>query len=436
MGSDAFVMRVSPDGNTIVYSIVFGGSSDDFLYGLALAADGTSVYVSGMTLSGDLPTTPGAPQPSMAGGRDGWMGRISSEGTVSLMTYLGGTADDSAGAIATNAIGEVVIVGSTYSDDFAMTPGTYRTTPTPGTATSTWADAFVLKLDPAEDLVYSTFIGAGASVAAVALDASGRVYLAGLAFSTSFPTTPGASDSTCDACGVLGNGHLTVLSADGASLLYGTFLGGSFAEFANSVALMPSGDILVGGQTLSSDFPTTAGAFQTEAMGGSDGFVLRFGALDGGAPGALVMATLVGGEGDDSLVLHQAGSMAALVTLSTTSQTLPVPFAVQETSGGGPASAWIGSLLVDGTDVLVGTYWGIGNTTPIAARIRDDGASTAVIATFITNSPDQIVMPRLVAPAGLDAVKPAAGVSQDEFLVAIFKAFGFPPFWFPPGGTP
>jgi len=76
---------------------------------------------------------------------------------------------------------------------------------------------------------------------------------------------------------------VTKLNATGSVLAYSTYLGGTGDEEASGIALDSAGNAYVTGDTLSSDFPTTAGAFQTTYGGSIDAFVTRLNAT-GSAP--------------------------------------------------------------------------------------------------------------------------------------------------------
>ena len=132
-------------------------------------------------------------------------------------------------------------------------------------------DAFVAKISPAGEVLWSTFLGgAEADTAfALALDAEGSVYVAGNTASSDFP-------STLPRLGVVGmsNGFLTKLGADG-TLKYSIAFGGEGVDTVTGLGIGASGEAYITGWTYSTAFPTTQGGFQTTA-GTSNGFAIKF----------------------------------------------------------------------------------------------------------------------------------------------------------------
>jgi hypothetical protein len=147
-----------------------------------------------------------------------------------------------------------------------------------------------LVIDPG--LLYSTYIGGGGheEPRPIAVDGNGRAYVAGRTSSIDFPTTPGAPDRTLN--GPF-DAYVAMLNPNGSALLYSTYLGGSGDEEARGIAVN-HGRVYVTGRTDSTDFPTTAGAFDTTANGLRDVFVSK---LD--VQGGVVYSTYLGGSGDD-----------------------------------------------------------------------------------------------------------------------------------------
>src|SRR5262249_35464814 len=142
-------------------------------------------------------------------------------------------------------------------------------------------DAFVSKLNAAGSaLLYSTFLGGSSEGYGIAIDASGNAYVTGLSGSSNFPTTAGAFQTTFG--GGASGAFFSKLNASGSALLYSTFLGGSdtennwYATPVSSIAVDSLGNVYLTGNTGSSNFPITQGAFQTTGKGSLDAFISKF----------------------------------------------------------------------------------------------------------------------------------------------------------------
>jgi len=134
-----------------------------------------------------------------------------------------------------------------------------------------------LVIDPV--LVYSTLLGGNGAdgISDVELDASGNAYVVGITTSTDFPTTPGVVDEVGDGSAVQRDVFVAKLSADGTTLLWATYLSGSKGDEARDLVLDADGNVHIVGHTLSTNFPTTTGAFDTAHFGNTrtDGFVVK-----------------------------------------------------------------------------------------------------------------------------------------------------------------
>jgi hypothetical protein len=187
---DAFVTKLGPAGNALVYSTYLGGStSDDSGYGIALNSN-NNAYITGQTASADFPTTGGAYQTANNGGADAFVTKLGSAGnSLAYSTYLGGTDSDAGKGIALDSSNNAYITGFTNSADFPTTGGAYDT------SFNGAADVFVTKLSSAGNtLAYSTYLGGedGDGGDGIALDSSNNAYITGGTSSANFPTTPDA----------------------------------------------------------------------------------------------------------------------------------------------------------------------------------------------------------------------------------------------------
>jgi Beta-propeller repeat len=263
VGCDGFLSKLTGDGASIVYSTYFGGSSMDFINGLAVDASGAA-YVAGYTSSTDFPTTAGAfdrtcGNDGMCGSTDpftrdsdGFVAKISADGsTLIYSTYIGGSISETVLGIAVNGAGEAAIVGQTGSADFPTTPGA------PDRSRSSLEDAFVTKLSAdGSTLVYSTYFGGNGNVDVgidVAFDPSGNVYVAGATDSTDLPVVGAFQPSLASITAGIGDGFILKLSPGGA-IAFSTYFGGDSQDSIDSVAFDATG-VYVAGYTNSTTVP-------------------------------------------------------------------------------------------------------------------------------------------------------------------------------------
>lgn len=233
---------------------------------------------------------------------------------LSWSTMIGGAGIDCPLFMAGDASGNSVLVGFTRSPGYPTTVGAYDRTANGN------EEAFVSKFDAMGGLVFSTFLGgSGADYGhTVALDAEGRAIVGGYAGGGSFPTTVGAYDRTYG--GGTYDGFALKLAADGASLVYSTFFGGSGTDVITGVAESAAGDLILAGMTESSNLPSTPNAFDPTFNGYIDGFIAK---LDGGAT-SLLHATFLGAPSEDLLLAAALGAGDKLIVGGMT-QSLDFP---------------------------------------------------------------------------------------------------------------
>jgi len=279
----------------LLQTTYLGGTGTDSIYALAVDASG-DVLVAGTTYSSDFPGTTGGAQPASRGGRDAFVARLDNRlRTMIRATYLGGSGNDDAYAMKIDASGNVFIAGTTDSTDLAGVAGGAQATLGGGT------DAFVASFDNAlRSLVQATYLGgAGAdSVAALALDASGRVFVTGATSSTNFPGTGGGAQPVHGGGAIVADGFAARLEGSLAVLTQATYLGGNDADSANAIALDANGEVFVAGDTYSRNFPGTAGGAQPVIGSGlfaHDAFIAK---LNAGLT-VLRQATYLGGSDND-----------------------------------------------------------------------------------------------------------------------------------------
>jgi hypothetical protein len=382
--ADAFVTKLDPTGSALVYSTTLGGSGFDRGFGIAVDASGNA-YVMGLTNSVDFPTTAGAVQPTLAGGWfDAFVTKLNPTGSALVYsTFHGGDGFDCSFGIAVDAAGSAYVTGLTDSRNFPTTAGAFQTT------IGGSSDAFVTKLNPAGSaLVYSTYLGGSGQDEGlgIAVDRADSAYVTGRTGSANFPTTVGAFRTTI---GGPGDAFVTKLNPAGSALVYSTAVGGSDFDRGFGIAVDAAGSAYVTGETFSSDFPTTAGAFQTTFAGVEDVFVTKVDPTGS----ALVYSTYLGGSGYDlgsGIAVDALPNANAYVAGLTASADFPTtPGAFQATFGGGvdafvakitdivlPASPTIGKVSGGGAIEVTG---GTGTFDFVVQRQTADGSIQGVL---------------------------------------------------------
>ncbi len=296
---DVFAMKLDGDGQ-LVYATLLGGGEDDFAGGLAVDGGG-SAWLAGGTYSDGLssaifPTTANAYDATPNGGRDAFVARLSANGSALLYsTFAGGSGNDHVEALALRG-GAAVAAGWTTSADFAVPAGGYDTVKTGP------FDAFTFALTPsAATLDFWTYLGGddtasvtGERALALALDVGGNLIIAGSTGAADFPATVGAFDLSF---GGGSDGFVAKISANGASLLWATYLGDAADDEVAALQLTSTGDVILGGFTGSVNFPVSPDAFDAALGGLTDGFLARL----TGSGVLLPYATFLGGGDDDRI---------------------------------------------------------------------------------------------------------------------------------------
>jgi hypothetical protein len=272
---DAFLAELDPSGSMLVFSTLVGGRGDDAGGGPKLDTQG-NVVLAGATTSTNFPITPGAFQTRHADGprslpSDGYVMAFDPSGSRLLWsTFLGGPTFDTLHGLALGPDDAPYVTGETCGG-FPVTSGVFQMT------YGGECDHVVARLTPnGVDLAYASYLGgSGGDLEAegIAVGPSGRAFLIGETASTDFPVTKNAfQDSLAGDV----DGYVSVVSADGATLEFSTYFGGSAADSSagSGPGLDAQGTLSFAGFTESEDLPTTANAFQPSFDALDDVFLL------------------------------------------------------------------------------------------------------------------------------------------------------------------
>ena len=390
----------------LTFSTYLGGTNDEgavWFSGLVSIAvdDLGNRYVVGSTRSPDFPTTEGGKR-TLSGDVDIFVTKIAPGGKILYSTYVGGPCEDVATDIAVDADGNAYLSGRAHGGVCMAEVN---------------AGALVAKLDPTGGLVYAIAFGgalADTSIAqAIAVDAEGHAYIAGVTSSPDFPITPGAFRSQ-DCADGYSDGFVAKLSADGHTLEYSTFLCGTAHESLNGIAVDAAGSAYVVGSTESKDFPTL-GAIQGAPRGGPvavTGFLTKL--LPNGS--GLAFSTYLGGSTNDvvgDVALDKEGNV--YLTGQTESDDFPTtPGVIQERPGNRLcfytlcSDAFVTKIDTNGTAIVYSTLlYGEGNDG--GSRIAVDALGDA----YVVGSTASLYFPIV------GAFQPASHGPRDGFVAKL-----------------
>ncbi|HYL78612.1 MAG TPA: hypothetical protein VEU96_30755 [Bryobacteraceae bacterium] len=350
--TDAFLVHVQTQQFFAGFdATLIGGSGEDRI--TALVASGSTVLGVGVTDSPDLPVKL-AFQPALAGGKDAFVftaGPFSS--AVQQLSYLGGSADDAAYAVAITSAG-IVVGGETQSPDFPVVGG-WQTAQRQGPS-----DAFVALLKYASSgmmiLQSSALLGGSGEDRIQAITVRSVPYyyyfssspVIAVTGTTSSPDFP-LLNPVQDKFGGVTDAFLLRLDVRDGSLSFSTFLGGSDAEEGTAVAMDAQDNIAVAGATHSTDLQTVQ-ALQPNPAGGEDGFLAYIDANN-----RLQQLSYFGGSGDDHIYGVAFAGTTARIVGSTTSTDLPLvnPWQIAKDDGMDGFIADVGTAYIIAPDRLV-----------------------------------------------------------------------------------
>ncbi|MBX3165561.1 MAG: SBBP repeat-containing protein [Bacteroidetes bacterium] len=188
---------------------------------------------------------------------------------------------------------------------------------------------------------------------ALLLTATATLSITGYALSSNFPVTAGAYDQTHN--GGPSDVFVTKLNSTGTALIYSTFIGGSSDDIGRSISVDGSGNAYVTGDVVSSNFPTTAGAYDQTHNGGTyDVFVTKLNP----SGNALVYSTFIGGNGnDEARGITLDGNGNAYIT-GYASNNFPVTLGAYDQTHNGNYDVFVTKLNSTGSSLMYSTFVG------------------------------------------------------------------------------
>ena len=252
-------------------------------------------------------------------------------------SFLGGGDDDYGNAVAADSSGNMYETGVTYSTSAGD------------------GDVLARKISPdGSAFLYTADLGgSGDDVGfGIAVDVNGFAYIGGRTTSGDFPTANAFQNQNYSPSGA-GNAFVLGLDPTG-KITFSTYIGGSYDDGGNAVALDNQGNVYLTGYTSSNDFPTSTGSFQRSRQGGADAFVAKF-ANDGTA----IYSTYIGGGSDDeAYAIAVDGSGNAYIAGYTYSDSFPQVNAPYQHSRHGGQEGFVSEVKNDGSGLVFSTFIG------------------------------------------------------------------------------
>ncbi len=413
-GVDAGINKYNPLGTGIVYATYYGGSSGDLPNNLVVNTN-NELAMTGSTSSPNLPTTPGCYDNTLNGSSDAYVVRFNATGTALIgATYVGGSGadaqnifslspnygDGARGEIFYDDNNDIVVAGSTQSQDFPVTAAAYQATYGGGTQ-----DGCFFKLDgTCANLIFSTYIGGNKEDAAfsIAKNSLGNWVLCGGTKSQNFPTTPGAITTVAPGAVDIADAFVCVFNNAASGLVNSTFIGTPEYDHAFKVQVDPNDTIYVCGQTSGPSFPVSPGVYTNP---NSTIFIQKLSpSLD-----AMILSTRIGQTTNlvpTAFLKDNCGNV--YFSGFQANAGLPVtPNAYQPAQGG----FWLSVLSGDFTSLVYATYMGIPGDHVDGGTSRFDPQGI-VYHSVCTSSMSQYQSPGCYAPT---KVAPGWDVASFKF---------------------
>ena len=268
---ECFFAKLAANGSTLIFSSFLGETEEAVTeYGrdIALGNDG-SIYFLGAARTNNITMTDDTTFGPYSGGTDITLVKLSADGSLLYSTYIGGDAWDHGRAIDIDSANNLYILGDTFSLDIPLI-NAYDD------VYNYMCDLYLMKLnmtDSTPEVLFSTYLGGEYYDYAedLCIDNEGNIYITGQTYSEDYPVTTNAFDNELSGST---DSFISVISSDGSSLLYSTFIGGNSSEQGFCIDINNNSEIVLAGKTKSDDFSTEA-AYDDTYSGSTDIFVLK-----------------------------------------------------------------------------------------------------------------------------------------------------------------
>jgi len=361
---DPALMTVVDPG--LDWATYLGGSGVDTIHGVTVFPDGDVLVVGELLDSLDFPTTPGALFEEPPSDCDGFISRLSSDGSTLLMsTFVGGSLGDRFFDVTLAPNGDIVAAGASGSSDFPVIPEAFQT------VVGDFGSGVVFRMSPEAELVFGSFIGSAAQVKSVRFDAQGRLVVAGNTNATDFPTTPGAFQPALSGPP---DAFIARFNLVGNNLDFATYLGGDKGEDLVGLELTSDGRIVVGGNTSTlGDFPMTPGAFDPDTKGSFVSCLSKDG-------DALLWSTSLGKANDvTGIALGPGDDVFAVGTADEDFETTDGAFNTHfQGAPGFGSETYVARLTSDGSALVYASWIWFNGTYSHAVEADASGVATVV----------------------------------------------------------
>ncbi len=385
---------IAADSN---YTTYFGSTGAEDATKIAFDREGNTLLI-GQSQSDDMPTTTGVIQETRSGGDEPFIAKFSPAGDLIFCTYLGGSSYEHITSVNTDSDNNILVSGHTQSTNFPVSVDAYQG------AFGGGGDGFIAKISPdGSELIYSTYFGGTSEewIYGMEVDASDNYLFSGFTSSDGLATA-GAYQTTR---GGLQDAFVAKLSANGASLNFLSYFGGSGGDRAWTMTVDGSYNFVISGVTQSSDLPGVAGSFQETYGGGTDGYIAKI--SSSGA--SLIFASYYGGDDEDMGLGVDVDSEGNIILGGCVqSENIPTLNAMNTSYNGGAYDIFAAKFDSTGTAIF-STYLG-GEQTDRSWDLRVD------------NNDDIILVGRSISsnyPTTVDAIQPEKRNNYDVVVTKI-----------------